>query len=122
MITICHGIEYYIFLNESIDMFDIVPDIMKKHKYIINYHEHINALCIIRQKQSDDRLLESEYYKSNKDKWFSSSTYKCVKIEDEIVKLTTIEKDIIHDVLNHDIIKNNIKEYGWYDILIDSYN
>lgn len=117
MLFVNRGIEYYIFLNTSIDMFDIVPDIMKKHKYIINYQSHINAFCIIRQNQSDARLLESEYYKSRKDIWFDSNEHKCVKIDDETLKLTTIENEIIYDILNHDIVKNNIKEYGWYDIL-----
>jgi hypothetical protein len=133
MISVCHGIEYYIVLNENIDKFEVLPDIEKEtkyeliynHLYIDNEHDVYSApypvITIISQNQSDNRLLQSSYYKERKNKWFDLSHPDIKTIDNNLVNdmiLTDKEKNVLELLLTHKYLQGKIKSYGWYDVIL----
>ena len=115
-----HSIEFYVILNESINYFDTIPkleQLTNKKLYLTN-----NRLKIISSQESDNRLYRSNYYLQNKDNWNiykrNKYTFKKIPYDDltDII-LNESEQDVITKIIEHDSIKNNIKDIGWYEII-----
>lgn len=115
-----HGIEFYVLLDTSPNYFDIIPrleQLVNKRLYLTN-----NRLKIISTQASDNRLYKSNYYSQNKENWNTYErnqyTFKKMPYEDlSDIILTESEHDMITIIIEHDSIKNNIKEIGWYEII-----
>lgn len=115
-----HSIEFYVILNESLNYFDTIPkleQLTNKKLYLTN-----NRLKIISSEESNNRLYRSNYYLQNKDNWNiyirNKYTFKKIPYDDltDII-LNESEQDIITKIIEHDSIKNNIKDIGWYEII-----
>jgi hypothetical protein len=114
-----HGIEFYVLLDTSPNYFDIIPrleQLVNKRLYLTN-----NRLKIISTQASNNRLFKSNYYSQNKENWNTYErnqyTFKKMPYEDlSDIILTESEHDMITKIIEHDSIKNNIKEIGWYEI------
>jgi hypothetical protein len=84
-------------------------------------------VCIASTRQTDARLLASDYYARRKDSWFSRHVTWCVKIDetDLDVALTAGERTLLDATLQ---TSNEKKEenttHGWYDVqtLTDTYS
>ena len=93
-----HGVEYIVFLkSETLQ---------------------VEKLIIASTKDTDDRLVQSEYYKKRKDEWFTTfhGLYdKCEPINDYIdIELTETEKELLNKVINRN--PGEIQKHGWYDV------
>lgn len=78
-----------------------------------------NAISVIDQNETDDRLQETEYFTNNKDKWFCVGN-SCIRLVDEYIPDFEVYEeemiliDFVNDFLNtHNII---IESKGWYDV------
>jgi hypothetical protein len=132
MISVCHGLEYYIVLNETIDEFEVLPDIEKETKYKLlytnlyidnvtdEYSPTLPVIILILQDKSDDRLIQSSYYKDRKNEWFDLSRPNIKTIDNNLVNdmiLTDKEKKVLELLLTHKYLQGKIKNYGWYDVI-----
>ena len=123
------GFEYIILFKKQIDRYDIVPDIMKECHHTIGCrrvkygNDFEYGIVIISQHKTDDRMVETQYYKNRKDSWFVSNVEEIVKLSDDDIRDFTLnehEQSIIEKVLSHPNVIDNIKEHGIYDV-VDRY-
>jgi hypothetical protein len=134
MITIEHGIEYYIILQNSIDtILDIMadlylhfPDIKVIYTTKVFLKQKRDIFCIVDTKRADIRLLCSSYYNNKKDTWWDGKyphepllpSIKQIRPEYLAdIELTRNETTIIIDLLNRPIIFENVLCYGWFDVV-----
>lgn len=134
MITIEHGIEYYIILKNSIDaILDIIADIYLNFpdtKVIyttkIFLKEKRDIFCIINTNKAEMRLLSSSYYNNKKDTWWDGKyphepllpSIKQIRPEYLVdIELKLSEMNVIIDLLNRPIISENVLCYGWFDVV-----
>jgi hypothetical protein len=87
MISVEHSIIYCIVLKNPVNIYDIVPDVMKKHRCQVMYgthgnppgpttiDEHCDYFCIVRDPVTDDRLVTSEYFDKHRYHWFEHKKY-----------------------------------------------
>jgi hypothetical protein len=125
MISVNHGLEYFIVLNSNINEFDFIPDIEKsirKHVYYktvdIDGNEEF-ILLFIYQHESDERLLRSSYYKENADAWFDGEHRRklIISINQDLVQdmhLSDKEQEQLKKILT--IMDGHVKATGWYDV------
>ena len=68
-------------------------------------------------KQCDDRLLQSQYYLSQKDSFFKNihTQYQAMKIDSPVIELEPTEEVLAHLALEK-IDPAHIDHYGWYDV------
>lgn len=96
-----HGLEYRLIINwepnNSDDNFvNLIADFLKKFKSILQYwYLGDNSWCvqIVNTKNSDARLLNSEYYLEREETWFDEWDMKPTKLEDGVLELTNQEKE-----------------------------
>jgi len=114
MIVTERGLEYYVILARELDYFDIIPDIEKATRTRVRLdHMDKRKLRLIRMKDTDERLLESDYYLRQKNTWFSDDHYGCFKkITEPVIKLTPEEEALINYVKTH----FEVQDEGWFDI------
>jgi hypothetical protein len=115
-----HSIEFYVILNKSLNYFDIIPQLEQltnRKLYLTN-----NKLKIISAQDSISRLHRSNYYLQNKENWDiykrNECTFKKIPFNElEDILLDETEQEVITKIIENDIIKNNIKDIGWYEII-----
>ena len=120
------GFEYIILLYKEIDRYDIIPDIMKECRHTIGCRRSYGndfeyGIVVFSQRETDDRMIQTQYYKNREDSWFASNVEKIVKLSDDDVrnfKFNEYEQSIIERVLSHPTIVGNIKEHGIYDVVV----
>ena len=109
------GIEFCFIFDKDIDYFDIVPDLEKLTKRRMSLKKN-RELTVIPMKETDQRLVKSEYYKVHEDEWFNSR-YHHYKIGDDVIPLTPEEKNIIGMIdiylMSTDI---SVASRGWFDV------
>lgn len=81
------------------------------------YTDDINFDIIIKLRELDNRLENSEYYKNNKNKWFDCCYKECVNrkvhpTEIQDIILTKTELQQIEDAKK----RKEYKEAGFYDV------
>ena len=85
------------------------------HVNTIDSNGCIKNFVIVSTKDSDVRLLNSDYFKNNINTWFTKySEYKC-KIHNDIIKLTPKEEEYLQYVLEKN--SNSIIDHGFYEII-----
>ena len=93
-------------------------------QYMVVTNKRIHV--IISLKEADNRLIETDYYKTRKESWFDSNGSFCNPIPDgEIdITMTDREKNILESVLKRVEMDSEVVErMGWYDIqnIYDTY-
>ena len=92
-----HGVQYMV--------------VSKTRKYVI-----------VSLKDADQRLLQTEYYKTRKDSWFNEHGAFCKQIPGGAIdiSLTDVEKERLESVLK---TADDVESYGWYDVqtIYDTY-
>ena len=68
---------------------------------------------IVSIKDADQRLLQSEYYKTREDSWFSGNGSFCKPVAGVDISLTDVEKERLESVLT---TADEVESYGWYDV------
>ncbi len=127
MISHQRGVVYYVVLSKDIDQYLYRPDIEKSQRYSITckievlkdyLHKKRNIIVVVPMDQSDDRLLNSRYYKNNKERWSDKSQGAWVLYQDLVADITLSDKEnaVITEILNHPELVDNIENHGWYDV------
>jgi hypothetical protein len=106
------GLEYYIILNKEYDYFDIIPDLEKITRQRLHLEDR-KFLKIIPMEETDDRLVQSDYYLHTPD-WFHFSGKHMRHLTADVIKLTDNEKQLIDSIKN--FLHNDIHDEGWFDI------
>lgn len=112
MISCNRGLEYHIILDKEYDYFDIIPDLEKLTKHHIILEK--NIIKVILTKNTDSRLLKSNYYLERKNNWFDFNLAHCYKINDSPIQLIDNEKQIINII--EDNLNDKITDKGWFDV------
>lgn len=96
----------------------IYPDHGLEYHLVLRDERHIVVIC---SKETDDRLVESEYYKSRKGSWFQDLSTRCKLIEESVdIQLTDAEKAKLDMMMKSH--GENIVSHGWHDVLSISYS
>jgi hypothetical protein len=113
-----------IYFNRGLEYL-IVTDCSHVKQYIVDTYGGsqlsgigINGVFIIRQSETDDRLVKTKYYMDRKTEWFNVSSKFCAtKISNELLEdfiLSDSEKDMIAKI-SRDVVLKDL-EHGWYDV------
>lgn len=138
MMDIIHGLAYCVILKDKVDLFDIVPDLMKtsrshwqfvQHGFIDNSDNKVSFMIVVNTDQAEDRWRNCRLYKSDEDTWWHSlkpqsysfsqnflETVDQIKVPD--MKPTSEELLRQKILLDHPCVKNNVHDIhlpGWYD-------
>jgi len=121
MMLLNHGIEYMIYVKPGIPISKIhtaIENAMDEYKYDgITYDSSTRSINVVNQKRTDDRLLASNYYNSQKEKWFVP-TYgnyiRSLKDKNVDMELAVEEKYILEGLMTS--LRDDIDEYGWYEV------
>lgn len=112
----CRGLEYNI-LSSNLDdetkqkIIEKAEDLNKKISFTIK-----NVVNVISQKESDDRLLVSNFYKNNQPffNFGPSTSYKLIhETETSDIEFTPVETEMIEFIEN--ILGEKLVCSGWYD-------
>lgn len=110
MHIIDHGIEYHIETTNDLEPNVIINCIKLCNEYIQWDDGHF---IIANTVKTDKRLIETTYYKNNKDKWFElNATRKQITIKD--IHLNDNEKEYLDIVLKE--LGDKVKNHGWYEV------
>jgi hypothetical protein len=117
-----HGVEYWVEVDKNFDNTEL-KSIVEKIKFDTNlsiYVTPINSIRVLSTSRTDDRLVESNYYKERKDDWFnqrtSSMEWREAIDEQPIIdiELNQTEKTVLQ------IIREQLGEHityeGWFDV------
>jgi len=148
MIVHQRGFGYYILLKETLDYFDDVLELQKQTRTrvvcqkadidkdtlpqpiqnqlnVVDCSETDNddyvrqdVLKMVTQVESDDRLLRSRYYESQKQTWFACGQRLDRALASEQIPdvvLTPAEIKVVDAVLQHRSVKDNAIYQGWFD-------
>ena len=117
-----HGVEYWIEIDKSFDNIKL-KKIIEKIIIDTNFNMYVtpsNCISVLSTSRTDDRLVNSNYFKERKDEWFNDQT--CYrewrdKINDQSlidIEITQREWSIINK------IKKDVGDYityeGWFDV------
>lgn len=93
------GSEYYIILEHEIDEFEVIPDIMKRYRCRMFYISNVSHHSFDIESQQSYATVHAMIHVETK----SSSE-----------SLSESEEGAIHAILDHTLVRDNIKDYGWY--------
>lgn len=85
----------------------------------LTYIQVLNALSIIGQDQTDDRLIHTQYYKENESRWFHNASYTCEHLHVESIPdfiPTEQEAELIKYIESLSILASSIQHHGWHDV------
>lgn len=124
MILANRGIEYIIELNSDYDTSELQAAFILKFRQDSRYVLWpSNGLIIIANtNKTDERLLETEYYRGKKDSWFDFRDFRVPRHEyqpDIDAKLTEKEQVFLDFIVNYLKDKNHSQEllrHGWFDV------
>lgn len=114
MMILSRGLEYIVNFKEDYDFYDILAKYIKTFKkQPIWKSGQITIACT---DDTDNRLINTKYYKDNQHRWFNCNPGKHpVDIQD--ISLTASEQEYLDFVLDH-FDNNVILSHGWYDVTI----
>ena len=87
-----HGVEYHIVLHDG------------THDVVLSQHE------------TDDRLLQSDYFKEREETWFDDM-YKrtwCLPISHDVIAMTPAETEMLQEKLAK--FEGMVADHRWYDV------
>jgi hypothetical protein len=107
-----HGIEYLLIIDNQLKSIDI------KHLglHIIHINEY-RCIPIIEQQETDERLINTEYFLSNENRWYKSCKLKKLKLKDiSDLQITVDEADYISNIHSCKILNEHTIDSGWFEI------
>ena len=132
MMVYGHSILYCIVLKNPVNIFDVVPDVMRKHRREILYgvkgfhpgfwkprdDDTRDYFCVVKDPESDDRLVASQFFKERKANWFDGRHFWEILDHDltKDIRLTEAEEALRQTFLAHELIKDNVLHDGWVEI------
>lgn len=117
-----HGVEYWVEIDKNFDNTElkrIVQEIKLDTKFNI-YVTPFNSICVLSTSRTDNRLVESNYYKERKHDWFNQRTLsmewrESVTEQSSIdIELNEDEKNILHQIREQ--LNKHITYEGWFDV------
>ena len=111
MITIDHGIEYRVMFDKSFDIYPVLSKYISLFKKQVSWNDNDGIIIIANTKNTDKRLLASDYYKQNEERWFK--TVSPTRIND-IFSLTESEQEYLDFILKE--FGEAITDHGWYEV------
>ena len=109
------GVEFMFQFNAVLPM-HIIALITRKGCYTPQYFPETNRLLVIPMDHTDNRLLQSNWYKERKDSFDFPILSHCKRLDDDVdIILTDEEKDLIDSIANVDGIQQYVEHQGWYD-------
>lgn len=121
MISANRGIEYVIELNPDFDTSELQAAFILQFRQDSRYILWPSNACIIiaNVDKTDERLLETEYYKSQKESWFDIRIPNYEYQPSIDAKLTEKEQTFLDFILNYLKDNNHSQEllrHGWFDV------
>lgn len=121
MISVNHGIEYIIELNPDYDTSELQAAFILQFRQDSRYVLWPSNACIIiaDTNKTDERLLETEFYKTNKESWFDIRVPRHKYQPDIDARLTEKEQTYLDFIVNYLKDKNHSQEllrHGWFDV------
>lgn len=111
MIFLDHGVEYRVYLKPGSDYFDVLAQYIAKYKKNASWGE---IITIASTKQTDGRLLKSEYYRQRKETWLDGFEPHSCKLSNIDIKLTDEEKGTLTFIING--LGEQVVDHGWYEV------
>ena len=131
-----HSILYCIVLKNPVNIFDVVPEVMRKHRREILYgvkgfhpghpkpkndddDDTRDYFCVVKDPESDDRLVASQFFKEHKANWFVDNRHFWKILDTDLtqdIRLTEQEEALRQTFLAHELIKDNVLHDGWVEI------
>jgi hypothetical protein len=112
MTSLEHGVEYCVLLKSGCDYYGVLAEIIAKYK---NIKHGGGKMIIANTKDTDDRLLVSNYYAGEKNVWFSNFEPKSCKLDSIDIELNGKEKEMLNHILNG--LQEQVVEHGWYETI-----
>ncbi|KAK9791133.1 hypothetical protein WJX73_005484 [Symbiochloris irregularis] len=126
------GLVYCVVLQKPVDKYELVPDLMKATRHdcflvkggrIDDDPDPVDILMLMQQPGSDQRLLDSTYYRTRMRDWCSQedrAVGHLHSVSQELVdmELYEVERERLQEYLNHPLVAGNVHpKYppGWYD-------
>lgn len=114
------GFEYRIYLRPTIltnGAWEHLQELLKGTNIKYTLSVISNYLTIVDMKQCDERLVQSQYYLSQKDTFFSGihKEYQAIKMDFPVIELQPTEEALANLTLEK-IDSVHIDHYGWYDV------
>lgn len=117
-----HGVEYWFEVDRNFDNTELKA-IVENIKNLTNYNVTVtsmNDICVLSTAKTDNRLVESNYYKERKADWFNHRTL-CEHwrefIDDQSlvdIRMTEIEMNVINKIKEQ--LNEHITGEGWFDV------
>lgn len=117
-----HGVEYWIEVDKNFDN-NVLKRYIENLKNDMNFNMYAtpsNNICVLSTSRTDNRLVESNYYKERKTDWFNHRTF-CEHwrefIDDQTlldIKMTEIEINVINKIKEQ--LNEHITGEGWFDV------
>lgn len=107
----------------------VIPESAEVRQYIIDTYGGkwsfaLNAVSIIDQEATDDRLVTTRYFKEREETWFASAWTTATKLTDDSIEDFTIleeESELIAKISEDPRLSGS--QHGWHDVnsVSDSY-
>lgn len=119
------GLEYLVIFKKKPDLTPENLKLLIASKFKdslqqeLTYIPVLNALSVIGQQKTDDRIIHTKYYKDNKSRWFHNSSYICEHLDFESISdfiPTEQETELIKYIESLCILESSIQNHGWYDV------
>lgn len=107
-----HGIEYLLIIDDKLNFIDI-----KRFGLHIIYINNHRCIPIIEQKETDERLVNTEYFLSNEKRWYKPCELKKLDFNDiSDLQITVDEADYISNIHDCKILNEHTIDSGWFEI------
>lgn len=114
------GIEYLFIFDSSTELNMVCIEDELRVYVKAKVYPLFNAIRVIDQNATDDRLLNTRYYKDHKSEWFLSNHDSIKNISSNLLfdfGMLPSEKEIIHNMIYYLTDRNiSCKEHGWFDV------